>query len=115
MSKIKKRGYCGAGGRYHFAEKLRRHEDLDTHNRANNSRQDSSALKLVALRKDGKVEIGGAHIDDLISEVGVGLRRPEWMLVLFKNELFAAVMEAEAAGFSERKTAPLAPNASSVA
>ena len=77
-------------------------------------------LKLVAFRKDGKVEIGGARTDDLIAEVGVRLRRSEWMLVLFKNELFATVMEAEAAGFSEpeissRRTQPLAANGSSVA
>ena len=76
-------------------------------------------LKLVALRKGGKVEIGGARIDDLIAEVGVRLRRSEWMLVLFKNELFATVMEAEAAGFSEpeissRRTEPLAANGSMV-
>ena len=32
-------------------------------------------LKLVAHRKDGKVEIGGARIDDLIAEVDAGRAR----------------------------------------
>jgi hypothetical protein len=49
-------------------------------------------LKLVAHRKDGKVEIGGARIDDLIAEVDAGRSRYERMLVLFKNEIAAAVM-----------------------
>ena len=47
-------------------------------------------LTLVALRKDGKADIGGARIDDLIAEVDAGLARSEWMLVLFKNEIAAA-------------------------
>ena len=48
-------------------------------------------LKLVAHRKDGKVEIGGGRIDDLIAEVDAGRARYERMLVLFKNEIAAAV------------------------
>ena len=52
-------------------------------------------LKLVAHRKDGEGEIGGARIDDLIGEVDAGRLRYEWMLVLFKNEIAAAVMEAD--------------------
>ena len=110
----------GLGECYHFAEKL---EGMQTSIKIIEQiirAKTALHLKLVALRKDGKVEIGGARIDDLISEVGVGLRRSEWMLVLFKNELFAAVMEAEAAEFSEpeitsRRTEPLAANASRVA
>ena len=51
-------------------------------------------LKLVARRNHGKVDIGGGSIDDLIAEVGAGRSRYERMLVLFKNELAAAVMEA---------------------
>jgi hypothetical protein len=61
-------------------------------------------LKLVAHRKDGMVEIGGGRIDDLIAEVDAGLSRYERMLVLFKNEIAAAVMEADA------PTAEVVPN-----
>ena len=49
-------------------------------------------LQLVAHRKDGKVDIGGGSIDDLIAEVDSGLLRYERMLVLFKNEIAAAIM-----------------------
>ena len=58
-------------------------------------------LTLVALRKDGKADIGGARIDDLIAEVDAGLGRYEWMLVLFKNEIAAQIMEAEAAASAD--------------
>ena len=51
-------------------------------------------LKLVAHRYGHKVDIGGGRIDDLISEVDAGLARYERMLVLFKNEMAAAVMES---------------------
>ena len=54
-------------------------------------------LTLVAERNGGKVDIGGGHVDDLLKEVDAGLSRYEWMLVLFKNEIAAARMEAEAA------------------
>lgn len=53
-------------------------------------------LTLVAQRNDGKVDIGGGRIDDLLAEVDAGLARYERMLVLFKNEIAAAVMEADA-------------------
>ena len=53
-------------------------------------------LTLLAQRNDGKVDIGGGRIDDLLVEVDAGLSRYERMLVLFKNEIAAAVMEAEA-------------------
>ena len=51
-------------------------------------------LQLVAPRKDGKVDIGGGLIDDLIAEVDAGLSSYERMLVLFKNESAAEVMVA---------------------
>ena len=53
-------------------------------------------LTLVAHRNDGKVDIGGGRIDDLLAEVDAGLSRYERMLVLFKNEVAAEVMEADA-------------------
>jgi hypothetical protein len=53
-------------------------------------------LTLVAERKGGKVDIGGGRIDDLLTEVDTGLSRYERMLVLFKNEIAAALMEADA-------------------
>jgi hypothetical protein len=53
-------------------------------------------LKLAADRNSGKVEIGGTAIDTLIAEVDAGMARYERMLVLFKNEAAAAVMEADA-------------------
>jgi hypothetical protein len=49
-------------------------------------------LKLVARRNDGKVDIGGGPIADLIVEVDAGLSSYERILVLFKNEIAAAVM-----------------------
>ena len=49
-------------------------------------------LQLVAHRKDGKLDIGGGLINDLITEVDAGLSRFEWMLVLFKNETAATIM-----------------------
>jgi hypothetical protein len=49
-------------------------------------------LKLVAQRKDGKVDIGGGRIDDLLAEVDAGLSSYERMLVRYKNEIAAAVM-----------------------
>ena len=52
-------------------------------------------LKLVAQRNGGKIDIGGGHIDDLLAEVDAGLLRYERMLVLFKNEMAAEVMEAD--------------------
>ena len=51
-------------------------------------------LQLLAHRKDGKIDIGGGRIDDLLAEVDAGLSRFEWMLVLFKNETAAAIMAA---------------------
>ena len=51
-------------------------------------------LTLVAQRNDGKVDIGGGRIDDLLAEVDAGLSRYQRMLVLFK--IAAAVMEADA-------------------
>ena len=51
-------------------------------------------LKLVAHRNEGKVDIGGKPIDELIAEVDAGLSNYERMLVLFKNEIAAAVMES---------------------
>jgi len=42
-------------------------------------------LKLVALRKDSKVDIGGTRIDDLIADVDAGLVKYEWMLVPFQE------------------------------
>ena len=52
-------------------------------------------LKLVAQRNDGKVDVGGGHIDDLLAEVDAGLLRYERMLVLYKNEMAAEVMETD--------------------
>jgi hypothetical protein len=54
-------------------------------------------LTLVAERNGSKVDIGGGRVDDLLKEVDAGLSRYEWMLVLFKNEIAAARMEADAA------------------
>ena len=51
-------------------------------------------LQLLAHQKEGKVDIGGGRIDDLLAEVDAGLSRFEWMLVIFKNETAAAVMAA---------------------
>ena len=51
-------------------------------------------LQLIAYRKDGKVDIGGGLINDLIAEVDAGLSSYERMLVLFKNESAAEVMVA---------------------
>ncbi len=51
-------------------------------------------LRLVANRNDGKAEIGGKPIEELIAEVDAGLLRYEKMLVLEKNEAAAAVMES---------------------
>jgi hypothetical protein len=53
-------------------------------------------LTLVAQRNNGKADIGGGGIDDPLAEVDAGLSRYERMLVLFKNEVAAAVMEADA-------------------
>jgi hypothetical protein len=39
------------------------------------------------------VDIGGGRIEDLIAEVDAGLLNYERMLVRFKNEVAAAVME----------------------
>ena len=61
-------------------------------------------LKLIAHRNGGKVDIGGGRIDDLLAEVDAGLSRYERMLVRYKNELAAAVMEsAEADADFEKK------------
>jgi hypothetical protein len=51
-------------------------------------------LKLVAHRNDGRVDIGGASIDDLLAEVDDGLYSYEQMLVRFKNEIAAEAMES---------------------
>ena len=51
-------------------------------------------LKLVAHRNGGKVDIGGGRIDDLLAEVDAGLLNYERMLVRYKNEIAAAVMES---------------------
>ncbi len=51
-------------------------------------------LKLIAHRNDGKVDIGGGSIDDLLAEVDAGLSGYERMLVRFKNEVAAAIMES---------------------
>jgi hypothetical protein len=51
-------------------------------------------LKLIAHRNGGKVDIGGVEIDDLLAEVDTGLSRYERMLVRFKNEIAAKVMES---------------------
>jgi hypothetical protein len=53
-------------------------------------------LTLIAQRNAGKADIGGAPIGDLLAEVDAGLSRYERLLVLFKNELAAQIMEAEA-------------------
>jgi hypothetical protein len=53
-------------------------------------------LTLVAHQNDGKLDIGGGRIDNLLAEVDAGLSRYERMLVLFKNEVAAEVMEADA-------------------
>jgi hypothetical protein len=51
-------------------------------------------LKLVARRNDGRMDVGGRSIDDLIAEVGAERSRYERMLVLFKNEIAAAIMQS---------------------
>ncbi len=51
-------------------------------------------LKLVAHRNGGKADIGGERIEDLIAEVDAGLSSYERMLVRFRNEIAAAVMES---------------------
>ena len=51
-------------------------------------------LKLVAHRNGGKVDIGGGRIDDLLAEVDAGLSSYERMLVRYKNDIAAAVMES---------------------
>ena len=50
-------------------------------------------LKLRAHRKDGREEIGGRSIDDLIAEVDAGIFGYEQMLVRFKNQVAAEIME----------------------
>jgi hypothetical protein len=73
--------------------KFSKHEDIDTANWANNPLQDGFA-PLVAHRNGGKVDIGGGRIDDLLAEVDAGLLNYERMLVRYKNEIAAAVMES---------------------
>lgn len=51
-------------------------------------------LKLVAHRNGGKVDIGGGRIDDLLAEVDAGISSYERMLVRYKNEIAALVMES---------------------
>jgi hypothetical protein len=51
-------------------------------------------LKLLAHRNRGKVNIGGARIDDLIAQVDAGISNYEWMIVRFKDEIAAEAMEA---------------------
>jgi hypothetical protein len=51
-------------------------------------------LKLVAHRNGGKVDIGGERIDDLLAGVDAGLSSYERMLVRYKNEIAAPVMES---------------------
>lgn len=51
-------------------------------------------LTLAATRNGGKMDIGGGRIEDLIAEVDAGLSGYERMLVRFKNEAAAAVMES---------------------
>jgi hypothetical protein len=59
-------------------------------------------LRLVALRNDGEMDIGGKSVDDLIAEVDAGIPGYERMLVFFKNKVAAELMESvEADGASE--------------
>ena len=51
-------------------------------------------LKLVAHQSGGKVDIGGGRIEDLLAKVDAGLSNYERMVVQFKNEVAAAVMES---------------------
>ena len=51
-------------------------------------------LKLVGHRNEGRTEIGGASINNLLAEVDVGLQSYEQMLVRFKNEIAAEVMDS---------------------
>jgi len=51
-------------------------------------------LKLVAHRSGGKVDIGGGQIEDLLAEVDAGISSYERMLVRYKNEIAALVMES---------------------
>jgi hypothetical protein len=51
-------------------------------------------LRLAADRNDGKREVGGKCIIELIAEVDAGLLSYEQALVLFKNEDAAVVMIA---------------------
>jgi hypothetical protein len=51
-------------------------------------------VKLVAHRNGGKVDIGGTRIDDLLAKVDAEILSYERMLVLFKNEIAAAIMES---------------------
>ena len=51
-------------------------------------------LKLVAHRSGGKVDIGGGRIEDLLAEVDAGISNYERMLVQYKNEVAALVMES---------------------
>ena len=55
-------------------------------------------LTLIAMRNDGKVDVGGGSVDHLLAEVDAGLSKYERMLVLFKNEAAAAIMEVDASG-----------------
>ena len=64
-------------------------------------------LTLVAQRNDGKDDIGGGRINDLLAEIDAGLASYERMLVRCKNEIAAEVMEsAEADADFEKEEAP---------
>ena len=51
-------------------------------------------LTLVADQNRGKADIGGESIDNLVAEVDAGILSYEQMLVRFKNEAAAQVMES---------------------
>jgi hypothetical protein len=51
-------------------------------------------LKLIADQNRGKADIGGESIENLVAEVDAGIFSYEQMLVRFKNEIAAEVMEA---------------------
>ena len=65
-------------------------------------------LKLLAHRNRGKVNIGGARIDDLIAQVDAGISNCECMIVLFKDELATEAMEATEADAEEASPEGLA-------
>ena len=74
--------------------KFSNHEDVDTANWSNNPLQDGFAPQARRTSKRRQGRFGGGRIDDLLAEGDAGLSSYERMLVRYKNEIAAAVMES---------------------